>query len=93
MKTSLIAALAFLATAVAVVAPSANAGPPCSGEPINIADTLYIAPDDVMDETIFSIWVYAESNGVANLQRGGVTLLGEADICQAGGANPDLGVF
>ncbi len=54
---------------------------------------VYLAVDAVLSHgTTFSIWLYVEENGLPGLQRGGVTTLGEADVCQDG-LNPDFGVF
>ena len=95
MKTSLIAALAFFATAAAVVAPSANATDFCNGEGdvVDVAGQAYITLDAIMEhDYLWSIWIYAESNGEAGLQRGGVTVLGDADSCQDS-TNPDTGIF
>ncbi len=95
MKTTLIAALALFATAAAVIAPSANATDFCNGNGtvVSIADQAYVAADAVMSHGyLFSLWIYLESNGATGLQRGGVTLLGDADICQDS-ATPDTGVF
>ncbi len=55
------------------------------------AGAVYIATDHFFTHTnpLIMIWVYAETNGVPDLQRGGAEpLLGVRDACQT--PNPDL---
>lgn len=53
----------------------------------------YMAVDDWPGEGyVWSLWIYAESNGEPGLQRGGESLLGDEEVCQLS-ANPDLAVF
>lgn len=52
----------------------------------------YLAIDEIAgSKSLYSIWGYLEWNGVAGLQRGGTTPLGDTDPCQED--NPDLAIF
>ena len=88
--------------ALALVATTANATDWCMnqgpylrvGAP-GVADVAYVTYECTFTwcgNYLFSIWVYLESNGVPDLQRGGVTILGDTDPCQDY-ANHDMGVF
>ncbi len=90
----ILAAVAALGLVV-VEAPTANATDFCNGNGtvVNVGDQAYLAVDAVLSHGyLFSIWLYVESNGIPSLQRGGVTLLGDADICQDS-PTPDTGIF
>ena len=61
--------------------------------------TLYVThgPDAVTITQHGQIWLqahtYLESNGIPGLQRGGFSLIGDSEECQAFAANPDTFVF
>ena len=93
MNHLLRALLAALA-ALAVAATTSGANHTCNALVVD-AQVAYIANDCPLTGCWggpFSTWVYLESNGESGLQRGGVTLLGDADVCQLS-PNPDQGVF
>ncbi len=101
MMTKAIAATVAVVALLAAVAPGANATNFCNGEGTVISigggvegtEVAHVAVDAIMSHGyIFSIWIYAESNGQAGLQRGGFTLLGDADVCQDS-PTPDTGIF
>lgn len=83
--------LAFAGAAAMVagiVASPAQAGA-CNA--IVVGEGVYVAHDA---NGSINAWIYAESNGVAGLQRGGNTVtLNEADTCQEGAANPDTAIL
>jgi len=90
--------LAFVAAvALVAAAPLASSTDFCNGNGNVItvgphpAQVVHVAIDPTYYGW-FSIWIYAETNGERDLQRGGVTLLGDADICQDS-TNPDQGIF
>lgn len=64
-----------------------------------------VLPSDVVDLSVAYValdyyeytgqyvpWIYLETNGLAGLQRGGITLLGDEDICHVPGPH-DQGVL
>lgn len=60
---------------------------------IGVSPVAYLAIDNLPGEKyIWSWWIYAETNALPGLQRGGTTLLGDTDICQLY-ANHDQGIF
>ena len=80
------------AVAIAALAPGGAHGTDfCNGNGTvyDVFGQVYVAVDAVLTHGyLFSIWVYCESNGEPGLQRGGVTLFGDADLCQDS-SNPD----
>ena len=92
MRTILV--LAAAAAALAGLAPIANATDFCNGNgQVSQHGSAYVAVDAVLSHGyLFSIWIYQESNGEPWLQRGGVSLQGDADVCQDS-ENPDFLVF
>lgn len=79
----LILAAAFAAGSVAVVAsaPSASA---CTNY-TEATGAVYVTDDGG------GVWLYIEDNGAGGLQRGGVSLLGEAGpLCGETGDSPDF---
>ena len=78
-------------------APAADATDFCNGVGqvlrVGVAPTFvaYVTLDPWMNYLI-PWWVYVESNGQPDLQRGGVSPLGDADVCQDS-LTPDLLVF
>ena len=87
------------AAALLVLAPSANANHTCGGQGFvvrvgvqGVHDAAYVAWD-LEPHWWYNIWVYAESNGVPDLQRGGASILfGSVDYCQDS-PTPDLSIL
>jgi len=92
-------ALAALAVAgLVAAAPTGSSTDYCNGNGTVIAlgphpaQVLYVTVDPTHYYEYYTIWIYAESNAQRDLQRGGITLLGDADVCQDS-ATPDQGIF
>ncbi len=102
MMTKAVAAAVAAVGLLAAVAPGANAKDFCNGNGTVIGNgggvgasdgLVYVAIDAVASHGyLFMVWIYTEANGQGGLQRGGVTLLGGADVCQDS-ATPDMGIF
>jgi hypothetical protein len=71
-----IVAAAIIAAAVPMSSPAAPP-PECSGT-VTEAGGFYV---DVRDPAELSIWIYQESNGIAGLQRGGVSDISDDSSC------------
>lgn len=81
--------------ALTLLTPPVTATHFCNGNGIVLVmgDQTYLALDEIAGpESLFSIWGYMETNGIPGLQRGGITLLGDADVCQDS-PTPDTGLF
>lgn len=61
----------------------------CSGEIIDIAGVAYYV---ITGETAIDAWGYLETNGEPGLQRGGIMVHGNPDVCQES-ENPDFGWY
>lgn len=84
----LVAIAAVAMAGAGLFATSAQADTACGA--IVAGEGVYVAHDA---NGSVNLWLYAESNGTAGLQRGGTTLLlAEADTCQAS-ATPDTAIF
>lgn len=60
---------------------------------VGVSPVAYLAMDSLPGEKfVWSFWVYAETNALPGLQRGGTTLLGDTDVCQLF-ENHDQGIF
>lgn len=84
----LVAIAAVAMAGAGLFASSAQAAGDCGA--VVVGEGVYVAHDA---NGSVNLWLYAESNGTAGLQRGGNTLLDEADTCQEGAANPDTAIF
>ncbi|HET6405356.1 MAG TPA: hypothetical protein VFH78_11980 [Candidatus Thermoplasmatota archaeon] len=60
----------------------------CSGEIITIGPVYYVITGDTPDHA----WGYLETNGEDGLQRGGIMVHGNPDVCQES-ENPDFGWY
>lgn len=83
-----------------VMASAGNATDYCKGNGNIVAigngesPTVYVTADALDGDHMTGpqVWGYLEANGEQGLQRGGLTMLGDPDICQDT-TNPDQGIF
>lgn len=86
MKKHIARAMLVVAFSAMIAAPAGADN--CNGAITDIGGVAYVDDRDITDG---GIWVYEESNGVAGLQSGGTSPLGDADPCQH--ENPDTLLF
>ena len=79
---------------LAALAPSTIGYHDCQALlPVDVAGRAYLVVVTVFDpQYYYYVTSYVETNGEADLQRGGTSLLGDTDVCQSS-AQPDLMVF
>ena len=82
MRAAVVLVTALVALGVA--APAANASDYCRGAASMVAvGPVYVVVDAILTHYHWArVVVYLESNGRPDLQRGGVDLIGDPDICQ-----------
>lgn len=88
-RLSVVLCVAAAGAVALIPAAGSAAAPSCEGT-THAVGPFYIDDRDVMEG---GVWLYEESNGAADLQRGGTSLLGEADPCADDTASPDTLIF